>query len=220
LARKALRHDMLLTALQAGGALARLPPAVGAALFAHSEQLAAAAGALELLPELGAAVQEGAAGAEETRASAAAALQSAGALAAEGAPDVFTSAAPWEPFFARPTVGAPVLFRAVSAAAGALRAALSEHSASAGRSQGGFVGAEATSWQLQGLGLLLGRAVMGAEEKRGQLQAAFRAADARQRGAGAVAGGGWLCSGEAREAWEQLAQVRWVGPACIGGVVQ
>lgn len=59
LSRKSLRHDMLLSALEAGGALARLPPAVGGALFAAAEQLAAAGGALELLPELAAAVQEG-----------------------------------------------------------------------------------------------------------------------------------------------------------------
>jgi hypothetical protein len=63
LARKALRHDMLLAALEAGGVLPRLPAAASAALFAHAEQLAAAAGALELLPELAAAVQEGATGA-------------------------------------------------------------------------------------------------------------------------------------------------------------
>jgi hypothetical protein len=62
LSKKALRHDMLLTALEAGGALARLPGAVGAALFSHAQQLAAAAAALELLPELGAAAQDGIAG--------------------------------------------------------------------------------------------------------------------------------------------------------------
>lgn len=59
---------MLLTALESGGVLPRLPAAVGAALFAHAEQLAAAAGALELLPELSGAVQEGVAGEGAARA--------------------------------------------------------------------------------------------------------------------------------------------------------
>jgi hypothetical protein len=70
------------------------------------------------------------------------------------------------------------------------------------------VGAESAAWQLQGLGLLLGRAVMGAEAKREQLQAAFRGADARQRGGGAAGAGagGWLCSPKAVAAWDQLAQ--------------
>jgi hypothetical protein len=205
LSRKGLRHDMLLAALEAGGVLPRLPAAAGAALFAHAEQLAAATGALELLPELSAAVSEGAVGAEGARDAAAAALKAAGALAAAGGPDAYAAGAPWEPFFARPTVGAPALFRAVATEAGALRAALAEH-ASGG---GAFVGAEEASRRLQGLGLLLGRAAGGAEGKRAQLAAAFRDADARQRaaaGSAAAAPASWLFSGDAREAWAALAQ--------------
>ncbi|KIZ06100.1 hypothetical protein MNEG_1855 [Monoraphidium neglectum] len=213
LSKKALRHDMLLTALEAGGALARLPGAVGAALFSHAQQLAAAAAALELLPELGAAAQDGIAGAGEAQAAAVGALEAAGALAAEGAPEpVLVERAPWEPFFARPTAGAPALFTAAAAAAGQLRSDLSEHAAvtdadagSSGRG-GSVVGAEAASARLQGLGLLLSRAALGADRKRGQLAGAFRDADVRQRGAVAAAGGGWLCSADARAAWDQIAQ--------------
>lgn len=54
---------MLLAALESGGALARLPAAATAAAFSHAQQLAAAGAALELLPELAAAAQDGGAGA-------------------------------------------------------------------------------------------------------------------------------------------------------------
>jgi hypothetical protein len=154
------------------------------------------------------------AGAEGARNAAAAALQAAGALAAEGGPNSYAADAPWEPFFARPTVGAPSLFRAVASEAAALRDSLEQHASGGGGDGGGggggsggaaFLGAEDASRRLQGLGLLLGRAAGGAEEKRAQLALAFREASARQRAAGG-AGGGWLFSGAARDAWGALAQ--------------
>ncbi|KAF8069449.1 hypothetical protein HT031_001565 [Scenedesmus sp. PABB004] len=192
---KAVRHDLLLAAYQAGGVMGELPAGAVRAVLGDAEKLAAVAAVLDWQRASEAAAGAGDAASGVTTAqtaAAAAAIEAAGVIAAEGVDGAAGAGRQWEVFFSRPAASMPALFCAAAAEAAAVQAR-------SGADDRG--GAAHALQQLLGLAGLLQAGVGGAQAKAAELAEAMPA-EAQRAGA---AGPSWLSGEGPRQAWGAIA---------------